>query len=345
MPVGLLEVEGTIDVGQFWPEGRSDADTTKVLVTMAPDAVRFRKSGSAPFQPTHVFEGAKVKGRTSTTPIKHGKLTVRLQGIDAPELHYMPSPLSAAEKKGLTDATKQAYHEVTHSYRQFLGATASKALHDFLSSSGEAALACRVFTHVDAPNEVFDTYGRLVGDIEVTVAGEKVDINHWLVGEGFAYPTFYSSMNEDEIRAFLALAKIARTRKLPVWKHLAKTIGPFDFDLREPKAGDTAVLATDKGPVIPPKLYRRYTNWSARKKAKVTSQNFQTFLGEGASGKPDTCYETGDFLQNGVHAATPRNFAEFVEGGKTIKFQPEGLVFGEAPSTLVGADGKVVREF
>ncbi|WP_271529888.1 hypothetical protein [Bradyrhizobium sp. CCBAU 25338] len=39
MPVGLPEVEGTIDVGRFWPEGRSDADTAKVLVTVAPDAI------------------------------------------------------------------------------------------------------------------------------------------------------------------------------------------------------------------------------------------------------------------------------------------------------------------
>lgn len=345
MPVGLLEVEGTIDVKQFWPEGRSDADTTKVVVNVAPDAIRFRKNDSSPFQPTHVFDNAKVKGRTATAPIKNGKLTIRLQGIDAPELHYQPSPLSPAERKGLTDAKKQAYHEVTHSYRQFLGATASQALHDFLAGSGEPALPCRVFTHVDAPNEVFDTYGRLVGDIEVTVGGQKVDINHWLVEQGFAYPTFYSSMNTDEIRAFLALAKTARTKKLPVWKHLARTIGAFDFDLREPKVGETAVLATDKGPVILPKLYRRYTNWSARKKAKVTSQTFQKFLGEGSGGKPDTCYTIDDFLTNGVHSATPRNFAEFVEGGKTIKFQPEGLVFGEAPSSLVGADGKAIAEF
>lgn len=345
MPVGLLEVEGTIDVKQFWPEGRSDADTTKVVVNVAPDAIRFRKDDETAFRPTHVFDNAKVKGRTNTAPIKNGKLTIRLQGIDAPELHYMPSPLSAAEKKGLTDAKKQAYHEVTHSYRQLLGATASQALHDFLAGSGEPTLPCRVFTHVDAPNEVFDTYGRLVGDIEVTVGDRTVDINHWLVEQGFAYPTFYSSMNEDEIKAFLALTKTARTKKLPVWKHLARTIGAFDFDLREPKAGETAVLATDKGPVILPKLYRRYTNWSARKKAKVTSQNFQKFLGEGSGGKPDTCYTIDDFLTNGVHSATPRNFAEFVEGGKTIKFQPDGLVFGEAPSTLVGVDGKAIKEF
>ncbi|WP_314948734.1 thermonuclease family protein [Bradyrhizobium cosmicum] len=345
MPVGLLEVEGTIEVKQFWPEGRSDADTTKVVVTIAPDAIRFRKNDASPFQPTHVFEGAKVKGRTATAPIKNGKLTVRLQGIDAPELHYQPSPLSTAEKKGLSDAKRQAYHEVTHSYRQFLGATASKALHDFLGNSGKPAIACRVFTHVNAPNEVFDTYGRLVGDIEVTVGGHTVDINHWLVVQGFAYPTFYSSMNEDEIRAFLALAKTARSKKLPVWKHLARTIGAFDFDLREPRTNETGVLATDKGPVIPPKLYRRYTNWSARKKAKVTSQNFQKFLSEGSGGKPDTCYVIDDFLANGVHSATPRNFAEFVEGGKKIKFQPQGLVFGEAPSTLVGADRKAIKEF
>jgi endonuclease YncB( thermonuclease family) len=292
-----------------------------------------------------VFEGAKVKGRTATAPIKNGKLTIRLQGIDAPELHYQPSPLSTAEKKGLTDAKRQAYHEVTHPYRQFLGATTSKALHDFLGSGGEAAIACRVFTHVDTPNEVFDTYGRLVGDIEVTVGNHKVDINHWLVEQGFAYPTFYSSMNDDEIKAFLALAKSARTKKLPVWKHLAKTIPALDFDLREPKTNETGVLATDKGPVILPKLYRRYTNWSARKKAKVTSQNFQKFLGEGSGGKPDTCYEIADFLANGVHSATPRNFAEFVVGGKTIKFQPDGLVFGEAPSSLVDADGKPIKEF
>lgn len=345
MPVGLLEVEGTIDVKQFWPEGRSDADTTKVVVNVAPDAIRFRKNDSEPLRPTHVFDNARVKGRTATAPIKNGKLTIRLQGIDAPELHYMPSPLSTAEKKGLTDAKKQAYHEVTHSYRQFLGATSSKALHDFLAGAGGPTLACRVFTHVDAPNEVFDTYGRLVGDIEVTVAGQKVDINHWLVEQGFAYPTFYSSMNDDEIEAFLALTKTARAKKLLVWKHLAKTIPAFDFDLREPKAGETGVLVTDKGAVILPKLFRRYTNWSARKKAGITSQTFQKFLGEGSGGKPDTCYEIDDFLANGVHSATPRNFAEFVEGGKAIKFQPEGLVFGEAPSSLVGTDGKPIKAF
>jgi hypothetical protein len=52
--------------------------------------------------------------------------------------------------------------------------------------------------------------------------------------------------------------------------------------LLEPKKNDLSVLATDKGPVILPKLYRRYTNWSARNKANITSQNFQNFLAAGS---------------------------------------------------------------
>ena len=72
-----------------------------------------------------------------------------------------------------------------------------------------------------------------------------------------------------------------------VWKFLSKTVGTFDFTLREPKKNDTSVLATDKGPVLFPKLYRRFTSWSARHKAKVINMPFQTFLAGGVGGKPD----------------------------------------------------------
>src|SRR5471030_1733268 len=124
MPAGMLEVFGTIDVSQFWPNGRSDADTTKVVLKVGPDAIKFRKNDNAPFQTTHVFENAIVKGKTGPRePLKGGKVTIRLQGIDAPELHYMPSALSKTEKIGLSAAALLAYHNVNHSYRQLLGAT------------------------------------------------------------------------------------------------------------------------------------------------------------------------------------------------------------------------------
>jgi len=37
-------------------------------------------------------------------------------------------------------------------------------------------------------------------------------------------------------------------------------------------------------------------------------------------------------------------FAEFVEGGTTINSRSNGLGFSEAPSTLVGADGKSIAQ-
>ena len=323
MVAGLLQMQGSIALDQFWPAGRSDADTTKMVLTVSPGAIEFRKNSATPFHPTHVFDNAVVKGRTRKPPIKNGQVTIRLQGIDATELHYQPSPLSPAEKKGLSAAKSDAYHLVTHSYRQFLGATATKALHDFLSGTGHPSLACHVFTQVDKPDEVFDTYGRLVGDIEVTIGGKTVNINQWLVEQGWAFPTFYSSMTNDEINTLLGLAKTARSKKSGVWKFLRKTIGPFDFKLLEPKKNELSVLASDKGPVILPKLYRRYTNWSARNKAKITSQSFQTFLAAGSDGRPDACFVTADFLANGVHSAAHRTY-EFVVAGKTIKFEPDG---------------------
>jgi hypothetical protein len=150
-------------------------------------------------------------------------------------------------------------------------------------------------------------------------------------------------MTNDEINAYIALAKTARSKKLGVWKFVSKTIGPFDFSLLEPKKNDLAVLKTDKGPVLFPKLFRRYTNWSARNKAKVTTQAFQKFLAGGT--KPDICFTAADFLANGVHSATPRRFDEFVVAGKAVKFEPDGLVFKEAPSKLVGPDGKDIMHF
>jgi endonuclease YncB( thermonuclease family) len=345
MVAGILQVNGTIDLSQFWPTGRSDADTTKVVLNVGPNAFEFRRHDGAPFQPTHVFDNAIVSGRTRKPPIKNGQVTIRLQGIDATELHYQPSPLSKPEKSGLSPAQLNAYHLLVHSYRQYLGASATKALHDFLAGTGKASLDCRVFTQVDTPNEVFDTYGRLVGDIEITISGKLLNVNHWLVQQGWAFPTFYSSMTNDEINVLLTLTKAARSKKTAVWKYLTKSIGPFDFSLREPAKNDLTILASDKGAVFLPKLYRRQANWAARNKAKVSKQPFQKFLAAGSDGKPDVCFLTDDFLSNGVHSATHHTFDQFVIAGKTIKFEPEGLVFSEAPSKLTGPNGASLLHF
>jgi len=345
MPAGLLEVRGTIDVSQFWPSGRSDADTATVVLTPAGDPIKFRKNDAAPLRATHVFNDVFVQGRQGRKEaIKNGHVTIRFQGIDAAELHFQPTALSRTEQEDLSQEKKQAFHKVNHPYRQFLGATSAKGLHDFLATVG-TTFDCRVFTEVDKPSEVFDTYGRLIGDIEIAKNHSMVNLNHWLIEQGWAFPTYYSSMTNEEITAIDALAKTAQSKERGVWKFLSKTVGTFDFDLREPKKNDLSVLANDRGPVLFPKLYRRFTSWSARHKAQVTDMSFQKFLEGGVAGKPDDCFEIKDFLANGVHSATRHTFDRFVQSGKTIHFEPGGLVFSEAPSRLVRNGSDVPDQF
>jgi endonuclease YncB( thermonuclease family) len=339
----MLQVRGTIDVAQFWPQGTSDADTTKVLVIAAEDAFEFRAADALPFNLTRFHVGAKVRGRGGTKAVldAEGRVVIRLQGIDAPELHYRPAPLSPQEKSEALAAAQERFRALNRSYRQPLGATTTNALAAFLQGFSTASVPCRVWTRVDHPDEVFDTYGRLVGDIEVEAPRGAVNVNQWLAENGLAFPTFYSSMTDEEIGAITQRALAARHARRGIWKRATRTIPPFGFQLLEPAKGDTLVLEDDAGPVLMPKLYRRQCSHAVRRRVGITRAGFQSYL-EAAQ---DFCFRTDDFLRNGVHSAVPHTLASFVEDGRTLRFAPEALVFKEAASTLVGPDGKRVLDF
>jgi endonuclease YncB( thermonuclease family) len=144
---GRLIVEGTLSTDQFWPDGLSDADTTKVAVNAT--GFHFQTSPTSPLRLTSIFETAVVRGEGTKPVIHNGSVTIRLQGIDAPELHYRPSPLSKSEKSSPSAAK---FKELNKEYRQLLGESAAIALHDLLK--GHGTLNCRVETRVDHPNEV-----------------------------------------------------------------------------------------------------------------------------------------------------------------------------------------------
>ena len=89
MTKGLLRSAGQLEVAQFWSDGSSDADAVVVKVNansfeFSPDPM------TKPFKLTKVFERAMVKGQHEKPAIRGGKITVRLQGIDAAELHFAP---------------------------------------------------------------------------------------------------------------------------------------------------------------------------------------------------------------------------------------------------------------
>ena len=142
MSTGLLELSGTIDVGQFWPAGTSDADTTKIKIAVQGEAFRFRPSPGEPFQVTHAFDGAVVLGKVRKSPIdKKGQVTVRLQGIDAPELHYQPP--AAIKKSDQTQDQRKLYLDWNLNCRQRYGETATVALGKLLARANRSPLPCK----------------------------------------------------------------------------------------------------------------------------------------------------------------------------------------------------------
>src|SRR5206468_288876 len=89
--MGVLTIKGTLDTKQFWPDGKSDADTSKILVTVDPAAMVYRKTPGAKGKNVFKVYSAAFSDKQLKKPVvKKGVITVRLQGIDAPELHVRP---------------------------------------------------------------------------------------------------------------------------------------------------------------------------------------------------------------------------------------------------------------
>ncbi len=335
--VGLLRVKGQIDVTQFWPAGSSDADTTKVKVIVDANSFAFA-ADRVDFIPTHVFDDAFVRGASRKKLIdSSNRITVRLQGIDAPELHYRAGPLQR-DRPEVTDKKRALYNQLNKvERRQYQAESATVALAKKLMNFGSGLIDCMVFSRVDHPYEVADTYGRFVGNIRVG-SGFETDVNIWLAEEGWCYPTFYSSMETGEIEDLLAAMKKAGKKR--VWKYLSNDASAFDPALNYRKPPTQANPTADKGPILMPKLFRRQVAYHMERGAKVFTGTFKKYL----QSKPDDCFELEDFLKSGVHSASPRKFDEFLDG-KTFTKQPQQIVFKEKFSTVVDAKGKVIKNF
>ena len=338
--MGLLTVTGTLALEQFWPTGESDADTAKLI----PSAIHFQEDPTRPAKLTHVFDQAKVKGKFGTNPVidTKGRLTIRFQGIDATELHYRPAPLRKAQKAQMTTDQLAAFKNLNKQYRQLFGETSTVQLRDLLTGAGQAALPCTVTTSVDFPNQVFDVYGRFIGDIHVTLNNKPINLNHWLVEEGWAFPTFYASMSVSEINAFLAATQKGRQKLHRLWKHLRRAVGQFDAALKFRGKGAALNPAADVGSVLMPKLFRRLCTYSVYRKVGIVSGNFHDYL---KTTETRGCFLTADFLDQGAAASPHHSLDQFIAADGKISKKPHELVFAEESSTLIGPDGKKIRDW
>lgn len=333
MAQGLLRVSGTLELDQIWPAGSSDADTTKILVSVENTSFQFRPAPGGKFRTTKIFAGARVKAIRTTPCIKNGKVTIRLQGIDAPELHYKAANLGGSN---ISAATRQKYNQANKDFRQFQGETAASALYRRLKKPGIVSRACTVETAVDEPGDAWDMYGRLVGDIFVRIGNKRVHINDWTLRMGWAFPSLYNSMSDDEILSVIAAAKKGRTKKR-IWKYLKAEIVPLEQTLTFRGKGVPLDPKADRGPLMNPKLFRRQVLYEVRKAAGLESISFFKFVVK----KRDDMHLTQEFLGQGAASAPVHFLGDFLQN-EVLTLKPEDIVFRESPSKLIDANGEEI---
>jgi hypothetical protein len=201
-------------------------------------------------------------------------------------------------------------------------------------AKGAASIEVKVTTRVSKPNDVFDKYGRFVGDL---VLADGTNLNYWMLENGWAFPALYNSLQDDELQAFLAAGKKGKSKLL---NDYSRDLSLWDPSLQTPHkepAGFTYDEAKDKGPVQFPKLFRRIVIWKTD--AKATQKTLKDYLV--AQKTQDRVFKTDEFLEQGL--ATPaHNLVDFIDPGQHLTATPDGLIYKEAPSNLYGADGKKV---
>jgi endonuclease YncB( thermonuclease family) len=267
--------------------------------------------------------GKQKKVITSSSTIK-----IRLQGIDAPELHFPSTAKRDPLKKGKPNEARQPF-----------GASAAQALHEHLKTflqGRETRLHATFVTRVASAADAIDSHGRFVGDI--LVSGKS--INTWLVANGWAFPLFYDSMAVDEIKTLLEAWKDGRMLRDRIGAALEKGLQPFDPS----RQVDNAELP-DSAPLNLPKIFRRQVDLWFQTPGDLSGTDFAARLKAGAvSGKPDFAFPLDYFLE---HAESPapshrvKMHARIGDDGST-NFAPEELVFKEDPSVLLGPNGKPV---
>lgn len=328
----LLKFHGLIDLSQFWPNsielngktiyGQSNADTIKISIDKK-QGFLIKRHPYASCEKTKVFNNVLINGKVKKAPIDtKGQVTVRMQGIDAPELHYKPDIKNA---KFLS---------------QHFGQTAVVELYKMLNKYAiNKKVECVVKSYVEKPEDVFDCYGRLVGDIVIIRDDrEFLNVNHWLAEEGLVYPTYYTSMTNGEIRAIQFMVKSAISKKNGIWEHhYAKKLGTLEVISNKYKIGEKTRYSPTRDrrlPVYMPKIFRRQYKFELSKNGK----SFKSFL---SNEKPiDRCYLIEDFFKDGKKENNVMNFSNLFNNNGDILFKPWDIVFEEAESKLIDAKTK-----
>lgn len=261
-------------------------------------------------------------------------IRIRLQGIDAPELHYRASKGNVFLYEDQFSRFK-SLNELFE-FRQHYGARAAKELVILLntysmSDNNQKYVNAYAFSSIDQPSELFDRYGRTVSDIVIYKDNEEngINLNQWLVQEGWAFPDFYDSMSNDEISILMEKSKEAVDAQKGIRPHYSKELVDFDFNLVFEKENDDSIIANDSGLLNLPKFFRKQVDWQIIKKSGNSIKTLKKYI----SLRKDACYLLKDFLGK-RHCAPKHELSEFVDEDGSMNVDPGSLVNIESDSQI-----------
>ncbi|MEU0184997.1 nuclease [Streptomyces sp. NPDC006207] len=291
----MLLVKGSFQIKNTEPDG----DTVGFTPTRHPDWNRIR--GGLGLDLTHSCRGK-----------------LRLDAVDALETHY--GPTSAPAHQPLPFA-----HAARDELLRWLGFTAVER-----GPGGERVVAA---SPESVPGWILtggvDVHGRCVAlagrgalpegtksgqEVTVGVPLLRATVNHHLVAEGLAYPTFYSNLHEDLRRELTDVARQAREAGRGLW--------PGDVSTSGAKVTGLSSLTDDV--VLVPKLFRRLFDYLALGEPSLAA--FRAYLAGAA--------DTYRILSSDTPRAQVRGLHHVVEvtGDHTVRMTVpvEDLVFTEA---------------
>jgi hypothetical protein len=179
----------------------------------------------------------------------------------------------------------------------------------------------------------------------ITQGGKSLNLNQWLVAQGWAVPSFYNSMTADEIQVLTRLAQQARQARAGVWKRGGYTVVLKSLDRSLTYRRPSHASESDAGPLILPKLFRRQYMWQdERDRGTSRAATLRDYLLEPAPSKRDKFVDARVFLTDPQQAPV-RDLAEAIRSDNRLGLRPERIVFLEADANLQGPDGQLVRNW
>ncbi|MFG2486038.1 thermonuclease family protein [Streptomyces virginiae] len=230
---------------------------------------------TVPFIPDDVADWRLVPGCTGVLPKADGRVSVRLEGIDALETHYTNGSYGPERRQPLKLAREAADALLT-----WLHFTSIQWHDDGTVTTTPDKVPGYILT---SGTDMFGRCVALVGrGTPPAYSGYRIDVdrkklertaNHHLLSLGLVYPTFYEGLPVD-LREILRAAAVEAKESTPPKGLWAKdvTVEGAEID------GICSITDDDTGVVILPKLFRRLKDYFDFDPENCSLAGFRAFL-------------------------------------------------------------------